>query len=809
MISRLIESARRAPREPLQKLALLLLTAIAVSIIGSQAHTTASDVYAVGDVAGRTITAPRDLLVEDAAGTEEKRKQAAEQVRPVLLFKDQTGTDVRGQIRAFFDVIASYDQNAAAADSISFSKSDRIEIETRFRLDFVGDEWGLLGQRAEWEKIEGLLVEAAQPIVSTGIVANKSVISELLKASGASLLFESTGAEREIDDAEGLYGLADAVSTAKETLRAASVPDPALSSVANKLLSLVVRPNVSYDSVESERRVAGARAEVEPIYYKIRRGEVIVRTGDVVTPLQHWKLGRLREHYSASTLIPAILANIIIAFFALWLLYAFAQGAWPAFRPNVRDVSVLSVTLVVSIMLLYFFAVVAAPLTVYAPQLGQDALVWATPVAAGGILLQVILGLPTVFLFSLAYGLLSAVVFGLSWEIPLLIIVANFVGALSVKDCHRRSAFISASLRVAVASILVLGCHLLTQPSHTVPEIAVMLLCVLFGSLASGVLGSYLAPLAEHAGSYITDVKLLELSSLDNPLLRDLSVQAPGTWNHSMVMGQMAKAAAESIRANALLARVGAYYHDIGKGKKPAYFVENQTSKENRHDKLTASMSALIIRAHVKDGIEMAKRHRLPQAIVDFIPQHHGTALIEYFYDKAKKDADEGESVDDSHYRYPGPKPQTKEAGILMLADGVEAAARTVQDPTPAKLQGVVQKIINKVFASGELDECELTLKDLHEIAKSFTRVLSGIYHRRIEYSEPAEKRARVIEDDGDQTAVTQRMNVQQLAAAGETRTNGRRDSGEGDGKGRGKRGSGDGEPEGGPREALKRLGSK
>ncbi len=808
MFKRLFESVLGGNVELVKKLVLLLLTAVAISIIGSQAHTSSSDVYAVGEVATRTITAPRDLLIEDVSGTEEKRLAASSQIRPVLLFKDKSGTDVRGQIQAFFDVVASYDKDQPI-DSIAFSKEDRVEIETRFRIDFVGDEWGILGQRSEWEHLRQLVAEAGEPIVRRGVVANKGVISDLVSEEGAKLLLESTGAERDLEDANSLYGLADALELARETARTSVKRDKAYLSLVNKLLGLVIRPNVSFDAQETERRISNARLEVEPIYYKIRRGEVIIRTGDVVTPLQHWKLVQMRDHSSASTLLPSIVANTIITLFALWLLYAFAQGAWGSFRPTVPDVAVLSVTLVISIMLLYFFAVVAAPLTVYAPQLGQDALIWATPVASGGILLQVILGLPTVFLFSLAYGLLSAVVFDLSWEIPILIIVANFVGALSVKDCHRRSAFISASLRVAAASIVVLCCFLLSQPTYTVPEIAVMLLCVLFGALSSGVLGSSLAPVAEHAGSYITDVKLLELSSLDNPLLRDLSVQAPGTWNHSMVMGQMAKSAAEAIGANALLARVGAYYHDIGKAKKPAYFVENQTSKENRHDKLTPSMSALIIRAHVKDGIEMAKRRRLPQAIVDLIPQHHGTALIEYFYEKAKKEAEEGETVDETHYRYPGPKPQTKEAGILMLADGVEAAARTVQDPTPAKLQGVVQKIINKIFASGELDECELTLKDLHEIAKSFSRVLTGIYHRRIEYSEPAEKRAKVVEEEGDQTAATQRMSVKQLGLVGEAKSNGRRDSSEGDGKQRGKRNSSDGDTENGSRETLKRLGNK
>ncbi|MEY4699855.1 MAG: hypothetical protein RL326_42, partial [Pseudomonadota bacterium] len=229
-----------------------------------------------------------------------------------------------------------------------------------------------------------------------------------------------------------------------------------------------------------------------------------------------------------------------------------------------------------------------------------------------------------------------------------------------------------------------------------------------------------------------------------HPLLKELSIQAPGTWNHSMVIGMMVESAADAIGANPVVCRVGAYFHDIGKTKKPVYFVENQNPGENRHDKLSPSMSALIIRSHVKDGIELARRHKLPKVIEDMIPQHHGTSVIDYFYDKARKEAEESgrspEEVDRSLYQYPGPKPQTREAGLLMLADGIEAAARTLSEPSQDRIQGLVQKMLNKVFASGELNECDLTLQDLHCIAKCFTRVLTGIYHQRIAYAEPAEK---------------------------------------------------------------------
>jgi len=260
----------------------------------------------------------------------------------------------------------------------------------------------------------------------------------------------------------------------------------------------------------------------------------------------------------------------------------------------------------------------------------------------------------------------------------------------------------------------------------------------LFGGLLAAVLVSGIIPLIESAFRYTTNLKLVELANMNNPLLRELMFQAPGTYHHSIIVGNLAEAAAETIGANPLLARVAAYYHDIGKARKPLYFIENVSGTENKHDKLAPSMSALILVAHLKDGVEMAKEHHLGRSLVDIIRQHHGTSLMKFFYDRAKQR--EEREVDEYDYRYPGPKPQTREAALIMLADAVEAASRTLTDPTPARIQGMVQKIVNNIFIDGQLDECELTLKDLHNIAKSFNRVLGGIFHHRIDYPEPVTK---------------------------------------------------------------------
>ncbi len=352
--------------------------------------------------------------------------------------------------------------------------------------------------------------------------------------------------------------------------------------------------------------------------------------------------------------------------------------------------------------------------------------------------------------FGLVYSINLAIIVGLyspgSITVIAFVLSTSLMGCLSLSRFRSRSAYIRAGLNIALVSLPFALATVVLEGAGSLPEIIFPVCSAVIGGVLCTFVAAGVTPIVEGVGGYVTDMRLLEMATLDHPLLKELSIQAPGTWNHSMVMGMMVDTAADSIEANSVLARVGAYFHDIGKMKKPLYFVENQGGGENRHQKLSSSMSALIIRSHVKDGLELGKKAKLPAAILDMIPQHHGTSLIEYFYEKAKKEAqeagDESGAVDKSLYSYPGPKPQTREAGILMLADGIEAAARTIKEPTPDRIQGMVQKMINKVFASGQLNECDLTLRDLHLIAKSFTRVLTSIYHQRIAYAEPAEKTA-------------------------------------------------------------------
>lgn len=525
----------------------------------------------------------------------------------------------------------------------------------------------------------------------------------------------------------------------------------------------------------------------------VLKGEVIVREGDVVGELQEHKLKHIRALQNERNPLWHVLGYLLISSVLLLSVYLFPVRFWPGFKHSVKDLSV-----VCSVLLLSFLLVkLASALAGFFPNVDSSIFLLAMPLAAGGLLLQVTLGATSVFLFTLCFGLLASIFIQDSNLLLLLIFAGNLVGALSTQCCSRRSSFFIAGVRIGLINSLLVISITILHPDYSVGTIIFRILFAFVSGLISSILASGLTPLLEYFGGYVTDIKLLELASIERPLLRELSMEAPGTWNHSIVMGQMAEAAAEAIGANGLLARVGAYYHDIGKVKKAEYFVENQTGKENKHDKLAPSMSALIIKSHVKDGIEMARHNRLPQQLIDFIAQHHGTSLIKFFYSKALQEVAEGEEVSDNHYRYPGPKPQTREAVILMLADQIEASSRTMSDPTPAKIQGMVQKTINRVFSSDELEESDLTLNDLHQIAKSFTRVLNGLFHRRVEYAESVEKgkEAKIeAHEDKEQKPVekiddSSRPNLEKGTDKGVSSSNGKKQT------------------QKHPKEALKRLG--
>ena len=311
-----------------------------------------------------------------------------------------------------------------------------------------------------------------------------------------------------------------------------------------------------------------------------------------------------------------------------------------------------------------------------------------------------------------------------------LIFLISCIGAiLSVKGARKRTTLIRSGLTAGLlqlVTLILLENFLFSQPyRYTI---------ILINGFLSGIIVLGLLPVFEYLLQTVTNISLLELADTHQPLLQRLVMEAPGTYHHSLIVGNLSETACNAVGANALLARIGAYYHDIGKLHKPEYFIENQNIKSNMHDALTPTMSKLIIMNHVKEGLELAKRYRLSPILWKFIQQHHGRSLVYYFYQRALEGKEENQEVTEDGFRYPGPKPNSKETAIVLLADSVEAATRTLKEPTPGKIEELVHRVVNNKFIDGQLDECDLTLKDIEKISGVFIKILSGIYHSRVNY---------------------------------------------------------------------------
>ena len=359
------------------------------------------------------------------------------------------------------------------------------------------------------------------------------------------------------------------------------------------------------------------------------------------------------------------------------------------------------------------------------------------PVASIGMLTVLLFNnLHLAFMMSLLSGAIVGLMVGSDFNLILTFFIGSLTGVYAIKDARTRGDLIKAGIFI---SLMQMVCMILLTPDMDFVlsrDFSYRYLRPLFiNGLISIIVVMFSSKIFEWLFGVLTNFSLLELADTNHPLLKRMAIEAPGTYHHSLIVSNLSESAADVIGANALLTRVGAYYHDIGKLVKPEYFTENQLTGGNKHDHLEPSMSRLVILNHIKEGIELAKQYKLNPLIIDFIPQHHGTGIIFYFYQKALEEA-QGQDIQEENFRYPGPKPQTKETAVVLLADSVEGATRSLSEPTPTKIDEVVKKVINNKFIDGQLDECNLTLKDLEMISKTFSRILSAMYHGRIKYPE-------------------------------------------------------------------------
>lgn len=483
------------------------------------------------------------------------------------------------------------------------------------------------------------------------------------------------------------------------------------------LIDNYLRANLFYDSQATLQAKQVAMNAVEPV--KFVKDQTIISDGSIVTEDDIIRLkdaGLLRDTKDMTTTAAAALIALLIVVLIGAYLYYFHRKDFE------NENRLLLVGLIIVGVL--FIAKALLPISGY-----------LLPVAAGTMLLAILLDARIAVFVGGILGVSIGLFTGMEFRYAFVALVGGTVGAFSVVQVGQRSDLMRAGLHVAGANIAAILIVNLASGAGTLYQFDAWrdILIGISNGLLSAVLAIGILPFLESAFGIITSVKLLELSNPNHPLLKRLMLEAPGTYHHSIMVANLAESGAEASKANSLLARVGSYYHDVGKIKRPYFFVENQLSGDNPHDKLSPNLSALIVTSHVKDGLELAKEYGLPKEIQAFIPEHHGTTKTGYFYQKATEENGK-ESVLEENFCYDGPVPLSKETAIVMLADGAEAAVRSLSRPTPGRIEGTVRKLIQDRLEAGQLDRSDLTLKDLDSIAKAFTRVLTGIVHSRVEY---------------------------------------------------------------------------
>ncbi len=714
---------------------LLVITAVILTVLILPSRHFSSFSFKAGDIATSDIRATQDYLVEDHALTEQRRKEAASNAPVIYNQSDRVSVILSGKLEQALTAIHR-EQTGKSRKGVKEWRSiltpllDTELSEADIRaLTRVRSDTALLAD------IKKLLDELYQrKIVLDGKVfqtdARRGVEilnddGHFIGAGGAATSFTEIAEARRIVAGWTFNGLGEPGDAAR----------------ISSLIARILLPNFFFNKESTEARGKSSMETTRPVLFKVQKGEMIVRIGERISTEQTQKLHAIFQEQSNDSRFFTALGTFALILVLFYFPYRFACKNIRKFNPSNKDILIISLLITGSFLIIKTALLISHNIGAVFPNVDVNNYFYLFPFAAGAMVVRVFINSEVALVYCAALAPLFGIMFSNSMFVLIYALLGSIIGAHGMRQCSDRGAIYTAGLKISVVNLaLALAFQTFSNTLFTVQTVYAAFFALVGGIISAGFVSGFI-PVIETLFNYTTDIKMLELANLNSPLLRDLMIKAPGTYHHSVVVGNLVEGAAESINANPLLARVAAYYHDIGKASKPLYFIENQGGEENRHDKLTPSMSALILISHIKEGAEQAREKHLGQPIIDIIRQHHGTALIKFFYERAKTQAEAtGQTVEEIDFRYPGPKPQTREAGIVMLADCVEAASRTLINPTPDRIQGMVQNIINRIFTDGQLDECELTLKNLHEIARSFNRILNGIFHHRVDYPEPVHK---------------------------------------------------------------------
>ncbi|MBI2570219.1 MAG: HDIG domain-containing protein [Candidatus Schekmanbacteria bacterium] len=676
-----------------------------------------------------------------------------------------------------------------------FWERTRVSFEKRVGVDVPKELFATLRSAAFAPELLAAIVEPLTTVYQVGVVTDKDAIAaEMPKGIVARYL--GSREERLILRADRVLSLSEANEVVRTSLRERFRDRLDVSQALADLADRLLAPNLTPNRQETETRRDFARAAVEPVYYQVKKGEMIVREGERITETTVMKLQAMhRQHHGGAAWLFSLGIFLIVM-----LILGYGYSYLMRFRPNLamnHDKLALlgTITLLHMIVLraMMWLAEMVAASQAQFPFNQVSSYYFALPYAVGPLLVALLVDQRVAVLFSTVYAVFAGLVTGNNFEYTLAALVGSYAAVFSVAQYRQRTAITRAGLLIAVFNALVIvNMRLGTGMSPLQLELfggswLFDCLCGLVGGLLVAFVVQPIIIGLENAFQLTTDARLLELSNLDQPLLRELIMKAPGTYQHSLAVGNLAEAAAETIGGNSLFARVASYYHDIGKMSKPHYFVENLAGRKNPHEKLKPNLSARIIINHVKEGVKLAREYKLGEPIIDIILEHHGTSLLYFFYKKACMNADSKvRAVNEEEFRYPGPRPRTKESAIIMIADSVEAASRTLANPTHARLKGLVRRIVADKFEDGQFELSTLSLTDLSKIQDAMVHVLTGIYHHRLNYPgidfEPDKSKKRRAEQPAAEAPEAVESGETVGAVAGADGDDGDGDDGDGDG---------------------------
>jgi cyclic-di-AMP phosphodiesterase PgpH len=661
--------------------------------------------YEKGDVLTRTIIVPADITTVDLAATEERKTAAREAALPVFNF-DSSRTET--SVQSFVAHWSELKQKVAPNQEISEAEIERLSSIIR------GD-----GERYIYDDADA------------GRLQNDIVLNDV-RNPGAPQLLMSAPRTRMVS-----------LSTARRTLETRILNlsgwNAEQKSTLASSLSTLIRPNVVFDPAATTAARESAASQVPSVIISLKRGQVLAREGDTVTSEILTQIAAIESSGHAGRPWQNFFGLLLVVIAVYWAAWKFAEhrsgGSVLAIRKHKAFALVGSAILVQTALMKIGFIFGESVAARMQPPF-NDPVIWnyGIPFAAAALLVAMLVDTQLAFLTGMITALFAGLLAPTGMGKALFAMVSCSAAVYGTgRYRERQSVTVAGVLVGSVNVVMALALIAYSQQPLTWKTVLMAIGCGIAGGLLTAVFAAGGLPINESLFGILTDVKLLELSNADLPVLGQLALRAPGTNQHSHAVGQLAEDACRAVGANPLLARIGALYHDIGKLAAPEYFVENQQGN-NPHDRLRPYQSAKIITSHVTYGARLAKEIGLPQKIADFIPQHHGTRTLHYFLRKAQAQAKPNEKIDEADFRYPGPKPQFKEAAIMMLADSCEAAARSLARPDPENIRAIVLKIVDAIISDGQLDECDITLQELTTIREAMISALTAIYHARIDY---------------------------------------------------------------------------